>query len=107
MAIDYLKIFREGAKTKPKAPPAPKAAPDDDTQQSDAILHAQELQAEREAIQAEGCSSILDWVNAIEGVPAEVLAKAHDELCDIIDREGEAAGERFVIRLGKKFHNMA
>jgi hypothetical protein len=105
MAIDYLKIFREGAKTKAKAPPAPKAAPD--TQQSDAILHAQELKAEREAIQAEGCSSVLDWVNAVDGVPPEVLAKAHGELCDIIDREGEAAGERYLIRLGKKYHNRA
>lgn len=106
MAIDYLKIFREGAKTKPKAPPAPKAAPAD-TQQSDAILHAQELKAEQEAIQQEERSSIPEWVIAIEGVPAEVLAKAHDELCDIIDREGEEAGERFAIRLGKKYHNRA
>lgn len=100
MAVDYLKIFRQGKK--PQAPPAPAR----DTHKSDAQTpgpsdeerHAQELKADRGSGR---------WVDAIEGVPAEVLAASYDKLCGIIDREGESAGEKFLINLGRKFRNRA
>ena len=112
MAVDYLKLFRAGRKA--QDPPAPAHTRQSDAltpgkprEASDDALHAQELKAEREAIQWEGCSSIFAWLDAIEGVPAEVLAASYDELCDIIDREGEEAGEKFLIRIGRKFRNRA
>lgn len=108
MAVDYLKLFRAGKKA--KASPAPTHKKQSDAQTpglSDDEIHAQELKAERDAIQWECRSSLPEWVDAIEGVPAEVLAASYDKLCDIIDREGEEAGEKFLIRIGRKFRNRA
>lgn len=107
MAVDYLEIFRQGQK--PKALPAPAHTQPDALKHglSDEEMHAQELKTEREAIQWEGRSSVAEWVDAIEGVPARILAASYDKLCEIIDREGEAAGEKFLARIGKKFRNRA
>lgn len=108
MAVDYLKLFRAGKRV--QTPPAPAHTRQSDAHtpgSSDGAIHAQELKAERDAIQWEGRSSLPEWIDAIEGVPAEVLAASYDELCDIIDREGEEAGEMFLIRIGRKFRNRA
>lgn len=107
MAVDYLKLFRAGKRV--ETPPAP-AHTQSDAQTpgpSDDEIHAQELKAERDAIQWEGRSSLPEWVDAIAGVPPEVLAASYGKLCDIIDREGEEAGEKFLTRIGRNFHNRA
>ena len=108
MAIDYLEVFRQGKKR--QAPPAPAHTHRSDAQTpgpSDEEVHAQELKAEREAIQLEACEVSVRWVDVIHHIPQEVLAASYGELCAIIDREGEEAGEKFIFRLARKFRNRA